>query len=53
MPWWVWLLVIWGVVALVAAFWLGAAAAIARRREHALRAHQHGEDLDHDSREAS
>ena len=52
MPWWAWLLAIWGVVALAAAFWLGAAAAIARQRERAVRDHQHGEALDHDWREA-
>ena len=34
MAWWVWLLLGWLVLATVAAFWLGAAAAVVRRREH-------------------
>ncbi len=48
MPWWVWLLSIWGVVAVAGAFWVGAAAAIARRRERAVRAHQRSEALQRD-----
>jgi hypothetical protein len=39
MAWWAWLLLGWVVVATVAAFWLGAAAAIARRHERASRSH--------------
>jgi hypothetical protein len=50
MPWWVWLLSIWGVVGLAVAFWIGAAATIARRRERAVRAHQQGEALERDRR---
>ncbi|SNR33226.1 hypothetical protein [Blastococcus mobilis] len=52
MPWWVWLLSIWGVVGLAVSFWIGAAAAIARRRERAVRAHQRSEALERDRREA-
>ena len=35
MPWWVWLLVLWCVLALVGGLWLGAAAKVVRRRERA------------------
>lgn len=34
MPWWAWL-VGWVLLSALAALWLGAAASIARRREHA------------------
>ena len=37
MPWWLWL-VGWLVLSTTAALWIGAAASIARRREHARRA---------------
>jgi flagellar biosynthesis/type III secretory pathway M-ring protein FliF/YscJ len=54
MPWWGWLLVAWAVVATVAALWLGATAAIARRRERATRARQYAaEAADRSQRAAS
>jgi hypothetical protein len=43
MAWWGWLLG-WLVLATVAAFWLGAAAAAARRREHGWRDAREGAD---------
>ena len=33
MPWWVWVLLSWAVVATVAAVWLGGAAALVKREE--------------------
>jgi hypothetical protein len=39
MPWWVWLLVVWAVLAAAAGLLLGAVAARARARERAARAH--------------
>jgi hypothetical protein len=41
MTWWGWLLVAWGTLATLAAFWLGGAARLARRREQAARAYQY------------
>jgi hypothetical protein len=41
MPWWGWLLSAWTAVAVAAAFWVGAAAAIARRRERAAHRYQY------------
>lgn len=36
MPWWIWVsaLLAWGVLAVGVALWLGAAAAVVRRKEH-------------------
>ncbi len=39
--WWGWLLLAWVVIATVAAFWIGAVAAVLRRRERAARAHRY------------
>ena len=33
MPWWVWLLVTWALIAAVAALWLGGAARLIKREE--------------------
>jgi hypothetical protein len=52
MPWWAWLLLGWATVATVAAFWLGAAATIARGRERAVRRHQYGQMAEQEWREA-
>ena len=42
MTWWMWL-VSWLVLSAAAAFWIGAAAAIARRREHPDRDRAYGD----------
>lgn len=39
MPWWGWLLLGWSVLAVAAGFWIGATAALTRRRERDARAH--------------
>jgi hypothetical protein len=39
MPWWGWLALTWLIIATVAVFWLGAIAAMSRRREREARAH--------------
>ena len=41
MPWWGWLLGSWTALAVAAAFWVGAAAAIARRRERGAHRYQY------------
>ena len=52
MPWWwAWVLLAWGLAAVGGALWIGAAAAGARRREHAARVHRLAEDLDQEWRD--
>jgi hypothetical protein len=50
MPWWGWLALTWLIIATVAVFWLGAIAAMSRRRERAARAHQYREAAEQQGR---
>lgn len=44
MPWWAWLIVVWLVLVVPAAFYLGAVAAKARERERSDRRRLYNED---------
>jgi hypothetical protein len=52
MPWWLWGIAAWVIVAIVVALWLGRAATIARERERAARMHRYRAAPDEEWHEA-